>query len=203
MKSEQEARALVDCTFKPIVNKSRNKSVRNVNEFVESQQKHLEKIQDKNEDLKKRIEEEGLKNMTFSPRINKKKIERNKENVHERLYRLKDKDKDLSHSCIEEKHRHVPKITSKGESLVRAIPVDELLYMDALRRAEKSQSPVPERQEGSGYKNQLQEKYAAQKLLKDFKGALEATQLKEKTIYGVEELSIILREMGYIGVFDR
>jgi len=41
-----------DCTFQPSVNKSRSKSARNIKQFLDSQQKHLEKIEEKKEVLK-------------------------------------------------------------------------------------------------------------------------------------------------------
>jgi hypothetical protein len=71
--------------------------------------------------------------MTFSPKINKKKYNCNKENVHERLYRLKDKEKEIQVDIYD----HIPKITEKGERMVRQAPVEELLYLDARRRAER------------------------------------------------------------------
>ena len=37
----------------------------------------------------------------------------------------------------------------------------------------------------------------AQKLLKDFKNALDTTLLKEKLVYNEEELMEVLKEMGY------
>ena len=57
--------------------------------------------------------------MTFSPKINKKKYNCNKENVHERLYRLKDKEKEIPVDIYD----HIPKITEKGERMVRQAPV--------------------------------------------------------------------------------
>ena len=47
--------------------------------------------------------------MTFSPQINKIKFGKNKENenVHDRLYRLKDKERDLPIITYD----HTPKIT--------------------------------------------------------------------------------------------
>jgi hypothetical protein len=57
----------------------------------------------------------------------------NKENVHERLYRLKDKEKEIQVDIYD----HIPKITEKGERMVRQAPVEELLYLDARRRAER------------------------------------------------------------------
>lgn len=69
--------------------------------------------------------------MTFSPKINTKKNTKNKQNVHERLYKLKDKDRELSPIV----YNHIPKITERGEKLVRNRPIDEILYDDARRRA--------------------------------------------------------------------
>ena len=40
------------CTFKPTINKSRSKSARNIKQFLDSQQRHLEKIDEKKEILK-------------------------------------------------------------------------------------------------------------------------------------------------------
>lgn len=46
-------------------------------------------------------------------------------------------------------------------------------------------------------KSFVQEKYVAQKCLKDFTNALNATGLIRKTIFNEEELGLILRELGY------
>jgi len=73
--------------------------------------------------------------MTFSPQINKAKFMKNKEidKVYDRLYRLKDKERDLPIIIYD----HTPKITEKGERLVRNMPGFELLYEDAKRRFDK------------------------------------------------------------------
>lgn len=72
--------------------------------------------------------------MTFSPKINKKKNYKNKENVHERLYKLKDNN---NKEFLFDDFDHIPKITAKGERLTRNLPVEELLYQDAKRRQQK------------------------------------------------------------------
>ena len=74
--------------------------------------------------------------MTFSPRINCSKVYRNKENVHERLYKQKEKEDKLEPYL--QRYTHIPKITARGEKIERNIPVGELLYQDAKRRAQKS-----------------------------------------------------------------
>lgn len=38
---------MADCTFKPQINKTPTKSPRNLQQFIESQQKHLSKISEK------------------------------------------------------------------------------------------------------------------------------------------------------------
>jgi hypothetical protein len=110
--------------------------------------------------------------MTFSPLINKTKNEKNKENVHSRLYKLKDKD--TKSSRFQECFTHIPKITKKGENLVRKMPVNELLYLDAKRRAERYYDPV-ESETSNVEKHYLHDKYVAQKFLKDYKAALESS----------------------------
>ena len=74
--------------------------------------------------------------MTFSPRINCLKGNRNKENVHERLYKQKDKEDKLD--TYLQTYTHIPKITARGQKIERNMPVGELLYQDAKRRAQKS-----------------------------------------------------------------
>ncbi len=87
---------MADCTFQPIINRNKSKSFRNFQQFLDSQLNHQAKIVEKKNNLRQRIEDENLRMMPFSPVINKKKQDvHNKENVHERLYRLKDKDKEL------------------------------------------------------------------------------------------------------------
>jgi hypothetical protein len=49
------------------------------------------------------------------------------------LYKLKDKERDLPIIFYD----HTPKITEKGERMVRNMPGFELLYEDAKRRADK------------------------------------------------------------------
>ena len=41
IKEEEEKRILADCTFKPSINKSTSKSCRDLNIFLENQQRHL------------------------------------------------------------------------------------------------------------------------------------------------------------------
>ena len=124
----------MDCTFKPSINRSKSKSSRNLKEFLDFQANHTVKIDEKKEILKKRLENEQKTDMTFSPKINKKKNYKNKENVHERLYKLKDNNnKDFLFDDFD----HIPKITAKGERLTRNLPVEELLYQDAKRRQQK------------------------------------------------------------------
>lgn len=101
---------MVDCTFKPSINRSKSKNPRNFKQFLDSQANHQAKINEKTTNLKQRIEDENLRLMTFSPQINKNKNSvKNKENnnVHERLYRLKDKERDLPVITYD----HTPKIT--------------------------------------------------------------------------------------------
>lgn len=52
------------------------------------------------------------------------------------MYKLKDKERDV-HTIV---YDHTPKITEKGERLVRNMPGFELLYEDAKRRADKYQN---------------------------------------------------------------
>jgi len=73
--------------------------------------------------------------LTFSPTINNSKSNKNKENVHERLYKQKDKEEKPENYY--ETYSHVPKITARGEKMARNMPVGELLYQDAKRRADK------------------------------------------------------------------
>ena len=119
LKAELEERVMADCTFKPLTNHSPSRSPRNIKQFLQSQNNFQAKIDEKNNHLKQRIEEENLRLMTFSPKINKKKHNCNKENVHERLYRLKDKEKEIPVDLYD----HIPKITEKGERMVRQAPV--------------------------------------------------------------------------------
>jgi rubrerythrin len=119
LKAEMEERVMADCTFKPLTNHTNGRSPRNIKQFLQSQSNFLAKIDEKNNHLKQRIEEENLRLMTFSPKINKKKYTCNKENVHERLYRLKDKEKEIPVDLYD----HIPKITEKGERIVRQAPV--------------------------------------------------------------------------------
>lgn len=172
---------MADCTFKPTINRNKSKSSRNFKQFLDSQTNHQAKINEKTNTLKQRIEYENHRNMTFSPTINKKKYDNNKENVHERLYKLKDKERERDFHEIT--YDHIPKITERGERIVRNMPVDELLYEDARRRADKQNNerlePNNESVKDKG-KNANIEKFAAQKFLKDFKTALVSLNLQEK-----------------------
>jgi predicted transcriptional regulator len=114
---------LADCTFKPHINKSRNKSVRNIKEFLDSQQQHLQRIEDKKQEIERQVKEEHSKHNTFSPHINKKKQQKNKENVYTRLYKGKDKEKEFRMTEIDEKFQHIPQITPRAGRQVRTRPV--------------------------------------------------------------------------------
>lgn len=109
LKAEIEQKTMADCTFKPTINRSKSKNSRNLKQFLDSQANHQAKTNEKTNTLKQRIEYENHRNMTFSPTINKKKYDNNKENVHERLYRLKDKERERD--IHEITYDHIPKIT--------------------------------------------------------------------------------------------
>lgn len=57
MKNHFEDRAMADCTFKPQINRSKSKSARNLKQFLDSQQKHQSKVDEKRAVLKQRIEQ--------------------------------------------------------------------------------------------------------------------------------------------------
>lgn len=57
LKAEIEHRAMVDCTFKPVINRSKSKNTRNFKQFLDSQANHQAKINEKNNTLKQRIED--------------------------------------------------------------------------------------------------------------------------------------------------
>lgn len=57
LKVEFESRAMADCTFKPHINRSKSRSARNLKQFLDCQNKHLAKIDEKTTTLKQRIEE--------------------------------------------------------------------------------------------------------------------------------------------------
>jgi hypothetical protein len=103
---------MADCTFKPSINRSNGKNPRNLKQFLDSQANHQAKINEKTNNLKQRIEDENQRLMTFSPQINKTKFVKHRDNdtVHERLYKLKDKERDLPIVTYD----HTPKITEKG-----------------------------------------------------------------------------------------
>lgn len=56
LKAEIEQKTMADCTFKPSINRSKSRSSRNFKQFLESQQIHQLKIDEKNNTLKQRIE---------------------------------------------------------------------------------------------------------------------------------------------------
>ena len=78
IKTENENRVMANCTFKPVTNRSNSKSPRNVKQFLESQQQHINRTNQKKQWIKQQLEDENKKNMTFSPRINPKKNSSNK-----------------------------------------------------------------------------------------------------------------------------
>lgn len=78
-----------------------------------------------------------MKNTTFSPKINAKKQGKNKENVHQRLYKTKNKSKDTKNNYLYEQSSHSPQISKRSQNIVRNLPIDQLLYEDAKRRAQR------------------------------------------------------------------
>ena len=112
------------CTFTPIINKrnsKKNKSKRSLNQFLEDEKNHLQKMKDNIERMKNENEIKYQKSNPLIPKINKKsdyifnKNKINNETVYNRLYnnRNQSEKKDL----INNEKEKIEKVKKKTKSL--------------------------------------------------------------------------------------
>ena len=108
-------------TFTPIINKRNNKNKRSLNQFLEDEKNHLQKMKDNILRMKNENEIKYLKTNPLIPKINKKsdyifnKNKNNNENVYNRLYnnRNQSEKKDM----INNEKDKIEKIKKKTKSL--------------------------------------------------------------------------------------
>jgi hypothetical protein len=86
-----------ECTFRPKLAKNPGPK-RNFNEFLDNQYAHSQKVMEKRKMLKKNLEERKDK-ATYRPKINNsvkkgRRESQDKNTVFDRLYNLKDKEKE-------------------------------------------------------------------------------------------------------------
>ena len=95
--------------------------------------------------------------------------------IYERLYDLRAKEEA---PVLEKQGRFKPDISVKSKKLVRHLPIADHLYGDALRRQERQSNVEPKRPSMPGKSvNLTNERYVAQKFIKDLYSALEAMEL--------------------------
>lgn len=176
-----QERQLKECTFRPRVNKSQNGQRRTLKEFLVSQQNFSKKVQQKRTHQKSEQEQVSVEE-TFHPKIYNKNHVNSilpKEQIFERLYKQrKDNKQNIQAPSKHPKLNFTPSITARSKNIIRDMPVTQHLYNDAIRRNElKEKSLYQSRPEESRQPNLANQKYAAQKFIKDYYVVLEDMSL--------------------------
>lgn len=119
--------------------------------------------------------------------------------MHERLYALKDKE--MPQSYEEPENTFKPVINERSKNIIRVAPVQELLYNEALRRQENDAIMESNKNQNKYEKpiNQANERYAAQKFIKEFFFILEELELNPASNATIDYMMFneILKNMGF------
>jgi hypothetical protein len=205
LEEEQKRRLYSECTFKPKTSQKGEK--RSLNEFLQQQDQFTRKVAEKRSTLKSTLDSRQPAT-TFHPKINKARPSEkavHESSVFERLYALKDKENTEDNQQEPAEGFH-PRITDKSKRLARNTPIDNLLYNDALRRQERARemealggAPVGRQERQLNLNN---EKYVAQKFIKEYFGVMERLEVPSSAQARIEYVLFneILKEMGFAGV---